>query len=143
MFAHQNRQQEFPMSVPMTSYLKKVLAADAAISGAAAVAMMAGSAFLPPLLGLPAELLLWAGLALIPFVAGLALTIRQNQVATGVIAAIIAINIAWVLASLVVAFGPAFATTLFGKVFVAAQAATVALFAELQIIGLRRASAMA
>jgi hypothetical protein len=131
------------MSVPMTSYLKKVLIADAAISGAAAVAMMAGSTFLPTLLGLPAELLLWAGVALIPFVASLALIIRQNQVAMGVPVAIIAINIAWVIASLLVAFWPAFATTLFGKVFVVAQAATVALFAELQIIGLRRARAMA
>ena len=127
------------MSVQMTSYLKKVLIADAAISGAAAAAMMAGSAFLPPLLGLPAELLLWAGVALIPFVAGLALVIRHSRVAPGVLVAIIAINIAWVIASLVVAFGPAFATTLFGKVFVVAQAATVALFAELQIVGLRRA----
>jgi hypothetical protein len=135
--------QEFSMPVQMTSYLKKALLADAAISGAAAVAMMAGSAFLPPLLGLPAELLLWAGVAMIPFVAGLALVIRQNQVAAGVIVAIIAINIAWVLASLVVAFGPAFAPTLLGKVFVVAQAATVALFAELQIIGLRRARATA
>ena len=131
------------MPVPMTSYLKKVLVADAAISGAAAVAMMAGSAFLPSLLGLSAELLLWAGAALIPFVAGLALVIRQSRVAGGVLVAIVAINIAWVLASLIVAFGPAFATTLFGKVFVVAQAATVALFAELQIIGLRRARAVA
>lgn len=131
------------MPVPMTSYLKKVLVADAAVSGAAAVAMMAGSAFLPPLLGLSAELLLWAGAALIPFVAGLALVIRQRQIAASVIVAIISINIAWVIASLIVAFGPAFATTLFGKVFVVAQAATVALFAELQIIGLRRARAAA
>ena len=131
------------MSLPMTSYLKKVLVADAVISGAAAVAMMSGSAFLPPLLGLPAELLLWAGIALIPFVAALALIIRQNQIAAGVIVAVVATNIAWVLASLLVAFGPAFATTLFGKVFVVAQAATVALFAELQIIGLRRARAVA
>jgi len=131
------------MPLPMTSYLKKVLVADAAISGAAAVAMMAGSAFLPPLLGLPAELLLWSGVVLIPFVAGLALVIRQSQVTGSVVVAIIAINIAWVIASLIVAFGPAFAATLFGKIFVVAQAATVALFAELQIIGLRRASATA
>jgi hypothetical protein len=131
------------MPVQMSSYLKKVLIADAVVSGAAAVAMMAGSVFLPALLGLPAELLLWAGAALIPFVAGLALVIRQQQVAPGVVVAIIAINIAWVVASLVVAFGPVFAPSLQGKVFVVAQAATVALFAELQIIGLRRSRAAA
>lgn len=131
------------MPVQMSSYLKKVLIADAAISGAAAVAMMAGSTFLPALLGLPFELLLWAGVALIPFVAGLFLVLRQPQVARGVVLAIIALNIGWVVASLVVAFGPVFAPTLLGKVFVAAQAATVALFAELQIIGLRRSRAAA
>lgn len=129
------------MPVQMSSYLKKVLIADAAISAAAAIAMMAGSAFLPALLGLPSELLLWAGVALIPFVAGLFLVLRQPQVARGAVVAIIAINIAWVLASLVVAFGPVFAPTLLGKVFVVAQAAAVALFAELQIIGLRRSRA--
>src|SRR5262245_38887636 len=140
---HRYRKQELSMPLQMTSYLKKVLVADAAISGVAAVAMMAGSAFLPPLLGLPAELLLWAGVALIPFVAGLALVIRQSRIAAGVIVAIIAVNIAWVLASLLVAFGPASATTRSGKVFVVAQAAAVAPFPELQIIGLRRARAVA
>lgn len=131
------------MPVQMTSYLKKALGADAVISGAAAVAMMAGSTFLPALLGLPAELLFWAGLALVPFVAELVIILRMKQVARGFIMAIIAINIAWVAASLFVAFGPAFAPTLFGKIFVVAQAATVGLFAELQIIGLRRARATA
>jgi len=130
------------MPVQISSYLKKVLIADAVVSGAAGVAMMAGSTFLPNLLGLPAELLLWAGAALVPFVAVLALMIRARSVPAGIVVAIIAVNIAWVVASLFVAFGPAFASTLFGKVFVVAQAATVALFAELQIIGLRRTRAM-
>jgi len=131
------------MPIQMSSYLKKALIADAAVSGAAAVAMMVGSAFLPGLLGLPAELLLWAGVALVPFVVVLALIVRAGAVPAGVVVAIIVVNIAWVVASLFVAFGPTFATTLFGKVFVATQAATVALFAELQIIGLRRTRAMA
>lgn len=131
------------MSVPMTSYLKKVLIADAVITGAAAVMMAAGSGLLAGLLGLPSELLLWAGIALVPFVAVLAFIIRVGRAPAGVIVAIIAINIAWVIASLIVAFGPAFAPTLLGKIFVVAQAATVGLFAELQIMGLRRASATA
>jgi hypothetical protein len=131
------------MPVQISSYLKKVLIADAVISGAAAVAMMAGSTFLPGLLGLPADLLLWAGIALVPFVAGLVLIVRAGAVPAGIVVGVIVVNIVWVVASLFVAFGPAFATTLFGKVFVVAQAATVALFAELQIIGLRRTRAMA
>ena len=105
------------MPVQMTSYLKKAIAADAVISGAAGVAMMVGSTFLPGLLGLPAELLFWAGLALAPFVIELVIILRMKQVAPGLIWALIAINIAWVAASIFVAFGPTFTPTLFGKIF--------------------------
>jgi hypothetical protein len=122
----------------LTSYLKKVLIADAVISGAAAVVMAAGSSMLSGLLGLPSELLLGAGLILVPWVVGLIVVARRESVAASVVVAVIATNFAWAAACLVVAFGPMFATTLLGKAFVAAQAATVALFAELQIIGLRR-----
>lgn len=127
------------MPIPMTSYLKKVIAADAVVSGAAGVAMMVGSTFLPGLLNLPAELLFWAGLALVPFVIELALILRMKQVPPAFIVALIAINAAWVAASLFVAFGPAFAPNLFGQAFVVAQAAVVAIFAELQFLGLKRA----
>ena len=82
-------------------------------------------------------------MALVPFVAMLAMIVRAGSAPSALIATIIAINFAWVAASLFVAFGPAFAPTLLGKAFIVAQAATVAVFAELQIIGLRRASAMA
>ena len=129
--------------IPMTTYLQKAIGTDAIVSGAAGIALIAGSFFLPALLGLPAELLLWSGAALVPFVIELALILRMKQVHRGIIMAVIAVNIAWVVASLFVAFGPAFAPTLFGKIFIVAQAATVALFAELQIIGLKRAARVA
>jgi hypothetical protein len=125
----------------LTSYLKKVLVADAAVSGAAAVAMASGSGLVAGLLGLPSDLLLGAGLVLVPWVIALILIARRQSVPAGVIVAVIATNFAWAAASLVVAFGPMFAVTLLGKVFVVAQAATVALFAELQIMGLRRTRA--
>ena len=54
------------MSVPMTSFLKKTLLADAIVSGAAALLMAAGAGLLAPLLGLPAGLLFWAGIVLLP-----------------------------------------------------------------------------
>ncbi len=90
------------------------------------------------MLGLPSALLFWSGVALIPFVATLVMVIRANAAPAGVVAAIIAINFAWVAASLFVAFGPVFAPTLIGKVFVCAQAAMVFLFGELQFTALRR-----
>jgi hypothetical protein len=122
----------------LTPFLRKVLIADAVISGSAGLALIAGADLTHSLLGLPSPLIFWSGVALVPFIATLVLVIRANAAPAGVLVGIIAINFAWVAASLFVAFGPVFAPTLFGKVFVCAQAAMVLLFAELQVIGLRR-----
>lgn len=127
----------------LSSYLRKVLLADAVVSGAAGLAMIGGADFTHELLGLPSALLFWAGVALIPFVTMLAMIVRAGRAPTWLIAAIIITNFAWVAGSLFVAFGPAFAPSLFGQVFVVAQAAIVGVFAELQFMGLRRASATA
>ena len=122
----------------ISPFLRKVLIVDAAVSGAAGLAFIGGADLAHDLLGLPSALLFWSGVALIPFVATLVMVIRANAAPVGVVAAIVAINFAWVAASLFVAFGPMLAPTLIGKVFVCAQAAMVFLFAELQIAGLRR-----
>jgi len=127
----------------LNPFLRKVLIADAAVSGAAGLAMIGGADLTHGLLGLPSGLLFWAGVALIPFVATLALIARANAAPGAAIPAIIAINFGWVAASLYVAFGPTFAPTLLGQVFVCAQAAVVLLFAELQVMGLRRKHAAA
>ncbi len=127
----------------LTPFLRKVLIADAVLSGAAGLVMIGGADLTHSLLGLPSGLLFWAGVTLIPFVAALGLIARANKAPAGVIPAIIAVNFAWVAASLYVAFGPTFAPTLLGQVFVCAQAATVLVFAELQVMGLRRGRAMA
>lgn len=123
---------------PISAFLRKVLIADAAISGAACLAFIGGADLTHDLLGLPAALLFWSGIALILFVATLVMIIRANAAPAGVISAIIAINFAWVAGSLFVAFGPVFVPSLIGKVFVCVQAAMVFLFGELQFIALRR-----
>lgn len=127
----------------LSPYLRKVLLADAVVSGAAGLAMIGGADLVKDLLGLPSGLLFWAGIALIPFVAMLAMIARAGRAPSWLIASIIATNFAWVAGSLFVTFGPAFAPSLFGQVFVIAQAAIVGVFAELQIIGLRRSAAAA
>ncbi len=122
----------------LTPFLRKVLIADAAISSAAGVAMIGGADLTHALLGLPSALIFWSGVSLIPFIATLAMVIRANAAPAALIVTIIALNFVWVAASLFVAFGPVFAPTLIGQLFVCAQAATVFLFAELQVMGLRR-----
>ncbi len=127
----------------LSSYLRKVLLADAVISGAACLAMIGGADFTHGLLGLPSALIFWSGVALVPFIVTLAMVVRAGAAPKGLLVAIIGINFAWVAASVFVAFGPMFAPTLLGQAFVVAQAATVFLLAELQVTGLRRAGAAA
>ena len=127
----------------LSSYLRKALLADAVVSGAASLAMIAGADFTHGLLGLPSALLFWAGVASIPFVTLLAMMVRAGRAPGSLIVAVIVTNLAWVAGSLFVAFGPAFAPSLLGQVFVVTQAAIVGVFAQLQIVGLRRAGATA
>lgn len=120
----------------LSPFLRNVLIADAVTGVGAGIALIAGADFTHELLGLPSALLFWAGVALVPFVAMLAYAIRSNS--TAIVPWIIGINFAWVAGSLYVAFGPTFAPSLIGQLFVCAQAAVVFILAELQVIGMRR-----
>jgi hypothetical protein len=131
------------MPVKITPFLRNVLMLDALVSGAAALLMMAGGPLLAPWLELPSSLLFWAGLALVPWVVMLVAVARRSEASRMVMIDIIAINAVWVVASFGVLISGAVSPNLFGIAFVAAQALAVALFAELQFVGLRRAAAAA
>jgi hypothetical protein len=113
------------------------------ISGAAGILMMLGAPLLSPLLELPAELLFWAGLALVPFVAMLVVIARRPTVSKLVLIDIVAINALWVVGSFALLVSGVVQPNLLGIAFVAAQALTVAVFAELQFVGIRRAASAA
>lgn len=117
------------------SFTQRVLILDAAMSGAAGLAMIVGASLLAPLLELPQTLLQAAGAILIPWTIVLALLAR-GVVSAGALKAVIAVNVAWVAASIAVIFvvGP----NLWGVAFVLAQALAVAAFAALQISALSR-----
>ncbi|WP_333673644.1 hypothetical protein [Elioraea tepidiphila] len=117
--------------------LRAALALDAAASGAAGVVMLAGAGMLAPLLGLPATLLTVAGAALLPFALAVGLLARQAP-PRGLAWAVVAVNEAWVVASVVLLLGPWGAPTALGVAFVLAQAGIVAVFALLQAQALRR-----
>jgi len=131
------------MSFTLNPFLRHVLFADAAVSGAAGLLMVEGAPFLSPLLGLPTGLLFYAGLALFPFVALLVAGARRGAASRVVIIDIIAINALWVAASIGLLVSGAVTPTLLGYVFVIAQALAVALLAELQFVGFRRTTANA
>lgn len=129
------------MSITVTPFLRNVLHADALISGAAGLLMMLGAPLLSPLLELPAQLLFWAGLVLVPFVAMLVVVARRTTVSKLMMIDIIAINALWVVASFGLLLSGMVAPNALGIAFVVAQALAVAVFAELQFIGIRRATA--
>jgi hypothetical protein len=103
------------------------------------VLMAAGGGLLAPLLGLPPLLLLWAGLALIPFAALVAWAGTRQVPPHGVAKAIVAVNLAWVAASAVLPVLLPAAPTALGLAFISMQAVAVLALAILQWVGLGHA----
>ncbi len=125
------------------TFLRYALLADAVASGATGLLMIAGADVLTGLLGLPAALMREAGLLLVPYVALVAFVGTRDVIARPAVRAIIGLNVLWVAASIGLLMSGFVAPTLLGYAFVIAQAVAVGLFAELQVIGLRRAQATA
>ena len=117
--------------------LRLALLADAAVSGATGLAMMAGAGFVDGLLGIPAPLLRYAGLSLLPFAAIVAFVATRTQVSRPAAWAVVAYNVLWAADSVVLMASGWIAPTALGYAFIAFQAIVVAAFAELQFMALR------
>jgi hypothetical protein len=130
-------------TIANTPFLRNALLLDAAASGATALLLIGGAGLLEGWLGLPVALMREAGLILVPFVAFVACVGTRASVSRGAVAAIIAVNVLWAVASICLLIGNWVAPTMQGYAFVIAQAAAVGLFAELQYIGLKRQDAVA
>ena len=131
-----------PMS-RVSSFLRRALVVDAAISGSTGVLMMAGAAPLQEMLGIPGVLLRYAGVSLLPFAAALGYLSRRDDLPPAAVRAVIAANAAWVAASVGLLLSGRVEPTPLGYAFVLAQALAVAVFAEMQYVGLRRSAAAA
>ena len=121
-----------------TPFLRNALMLDAAVSGAAALLMIAGAPFLSPLLQLPESLLVWAGIVLVPWVALLLALSRRPSISRVLLIDVIGLNALWAAASIGLLFTGWVSPNMLGYGFVVAQAAAVAVFAELQFIAMRR-----
>jgi hypothetical protein len=128
-----------PETLAHPRFLPRLLRVDAIATGATAVLLLAGADLLAPVLNLPPELQRIAGLICVPFVAWIALLSRRVEVPRGAMAAVVAINFAWVAASLWVAFGGTWQPSAAGIAFVVAQALAVLGFAEFGWMALRAA----
>jgi hypothetical protein len=121
-----------------TPFLQRVLRTDALISGTTGVAMLFGATMLEGLLGLPVALSRGAGLALLPFAVLVFLVSRRDPAPRASVVAVIATNVAWVIASLALVFAGRIGLTALGSAFVVGQAVGVAALAALQYSGLQR-----
>jgi hypothetical protein len=119
--------------------LRLALRVDAVASGALGLLSLVAAPALSELLGPPSTLLWPTGLFLVAYAAALWAAAARPRVNRPFAWAVIVGNTLWVVASVaVVVVGP-FALTVLGVAVVLAQAAAVALFADLQFLGLRRA----
>ena len=126
------------MSVSVPTFLRRVLALDAVLSAAMGAVMVLAVAPLSSLLGLPASLLTWAGLSLLPFAAFVGWLATRELPPRAALWAVVVCNALWTLDSLALLASGWIEPTLLGKVFVVFQALIVAVLAELQFFGLRR-----
>jgi hypothetical protein len=121
------------------TFLRRILLADAVISGTTGVLMLAAASLLARVLGLPEPLLRYAGFSLLPFAALVLYLAKRDVLPRGGVWTIIALNAGWVIASVALLF--LVAPNALGYAFVIVQAVAVAALAEMQYMGLRRAAA--
>lgn len=121
-------------------FLRWVLLADAATCTLTGLAMTFGSSLLEGLSGLPASLLFYSGLSLIPFAGVLGYLALREHLAPAAIWAVIALNVLWAIDSIALLATGWVAPTALGAFVVVAQALGVFAFAALEYAGLRRST---
>ena len=122
----------------MSTFVRRVLAVDAATCAGMGLALLLLAEPLAPFLGLPAGLLSYAGLALLPIAAFIAWVATRERVPAAGVWLVILGNAAWALGSL--ALFLAVSPTALGYAFVIAQALVVVALSEMEYVGLRKAA---
>jgi len=125
-------------ATPQTTFLRRLLKVDAALSAASALPMLVASNWLGGLTGLPTALLFGAGLFLLAWVAALAWLATREQLPRPSLWAVALLNLGWTLDCAWVAFGGAFSPTGMGQAFLLLQAVVTLLLADLMLWALWR-----
>ena len=102
--------------------------------------LVLGAETLANLLGLPQALLRYSGLSLFPFAAFVAWVATRQALWRVGVWAVIGCNVLWAVDSVLLLMPGWVAPAMLGYAFVIAQAAFVVVLAELEYVGLRRAS---
>ncbi|MDG9923305.1 MULTISPECIES: hypothetical protein [unclassified Pseudomonas] len=118
--------------------LRRALLADGLMGIASGSLLILLNSWYANLLALPGDLLLAAGLTLLPLGLFLMWMGSQETVSRRLVWVVLAINAMWAIDSLVLLFSGWISPNLLGQIFVIGQAALVLLFLELELIGLKR-----
>ena len=125
-----------------SSLLRRVLLADALVSGATGLLMFSGATLLTRVLALPETLLRYAGIVLLPYAACVAYVATRQRLHRTAVWAVIGINALWAADSMVLLLTGWIAPNVLGYGFVLIQAIAVAIFAALQYLGVRKLAAL-
>ncbi|WP_353192172.1 hypothetical protein [Pandoraea pnomenusa] len=121
-----------------TSFLARVMLADALVSGAVGLLQVLAAAPLAALLDLPVDGLRASGVVLLVYGAALVWLVRRTTIPAGAAWVVIAINVIWALDCGILLASDWIAPNGLGVAFIGVQIVTVLVFAELTFIGLRR-----
>lgn len=120
--------------------LRKLLFLDAGTCIAMGVLLVSSAGFLSDLLSVPAALLFYAGVILLPVAAFMAVTAVRTPVSRLAVRSILAGNVLWVVASLGLVLGAWISPNALGYAFILFQAAAVALLTVFEQLTWRRAA---
>lgn len=130
-------------SIETSTFLRRVLLLDAASCAGMGLALVTFNGWLSGVLNLPVGLLREAGVVLLPFALLLVFMSTRSRLPRAAVWAVIVGNAVWAIDSIVLLFTGWVQPNLSGTLFVAGQAAFVAVMAELEYIGLRKSVAVA
>jgi hypothetical protein len=123
-----------------STLLRRVLLADAATCFALGLLMILRPGVLEQFLGLPAGLLRYAGISLIPFAAFVVYLAVREGLSQLMVWTVIVLNLLWAADSLVLLVSGWVDPTELGYAVVIAQALGVAVFAGLEYLGMKKSA---
>jgi hypothetical protein len=129
--------------IQTSTFLRRVLVLDAISCAGMGLLLVTFSGWSSAVLSLPVELLQQASMVLLPFALLLAFLSTRARLPRAAVWAVIVANAIWAIDSIVLLFTGWVQPSLLGYLFVAGQAAFVAVIAELEYIGLRKSTAVA
>lgn len=119
-------------------FLRRALQADAIFSGVSALMLVFGADLFASLTNLPEVFLRNTGLVLVVYAALMGYLGTRSMMSKAAVWAVIAVNAIWAIDSFILLVSGWVSPNLLGQALIVMQAVAVGVFAELQLIGLRK-----